>query len=51
MMPKTLFSRKTLIFSKLIEKIYMKMVTINIKYETTMKTSYYFIDLLLVFQY
>ena len=47
---KAVFTTKTLIFTKMIEYIHLKMREINKKYRITLKTSYYFIELWLVFQ-
>ena len=38
----TFVSREILIFSKMVEYIRMKMLEINVKFRTTMKTSYFF---------
>ena len=46
--PVTEFIKKTLIFSKRVEKCHMKMLENIIKYRITMKSSYYFIELLVV---
>ena len=40
----TIVSREILIFSKMVEYIRMKMLEINVKFKTTMKTSYFFMN-------
>ena len=44
-----MFIKETLIYSKIDELIYMKMVKNNVNFRIKMKTSFYFIELQLVF--
>ena len=49
-MAKTVFAKKTLIFSHMVASIHRKVLEINVKYKIIMKRSYYFIGVLLVLQ-
>ena len=48
--PFIVVTKKTLIVSKMVYQIHTKMLEKNVQYRVAVKTSYYFIDLLLVFQ-
>ena len=48
--PKAVFTKKMLIFIKMVHLIHMKMLQINVEYQITMKTRIFFIGILPVFQ-